>query len=160
VTLACERPDCSIVATEISPGALEVARSNAVDLSIGERIDFRLGSVLEPVRAEDPFDLIVSNPPYVSHLDPGVAPEVAQNEPHEAVFAGAGGLEVHGELLQQAPPLLNSDGKLVIEIGAGQCPSVRGLAEAYDWRISEVHKDLAGLERCLVLTRRVKPSRA
>lgn len=160
VTLACERSDGSIVATEISPAALEVARSNARDLQVAGRIDFRLGSVLEPVRAANPFDLIVSNPPYVSHGDPRVAPEVAQNEPRLAVFSGADGLEIHRELLRQAPPLLKSAGKLVIEIGAGQCPSLRSLAEAHGWQINEVHEDLAGLERCLVLTRDVKPSRA
>jgi release factor glutamine methyltransferase len=99
--------------------------------------------------------LIVSNPPYVPHGDPRVAPEVAQNEPHEAVFSAAGGLEVHRELLQQSPAHLKPTGKLVIEIGAGQRPSVCGMAEALGWRVSEIHKDLAGLERCLVLTREI-----
>ncbi|MEJ2146605.1 MAG: peptide chain release factor N(5)-glutamine methyltransferase [Acidobacteriota bacterium] len=152
VTLACERPDCSILATEISPVALQVARSNACRLGVGEQVDFRLGSVLEPVGTEGPFDLIVSNPPYVSHQDPRVTTEVRENEPREAVFSGATGLEIHGELFRQALPLLKPGGKLVIEIGAGQYASVSSLAENRGWRLSSVRKDLAGLDRCLVLT--------
>ncbi len=150
VTLACERADCSLVATDISPGALEVARANARHLGVDDRIDFRLGSLLEPVRDDPPFDLIASNPPYVADHDPRVTPEVALNEPGVAVFAGTTGLELHRELFRQAPDVLKSGGYLVIEIGAGQHAPVVGYAEAAGWKLLAAHRDLAGIERCLV----------
>ncbi|MFZ0430688.1 MAG: peptide chain release factor N(5)-glutamine methyltransferase [Acidobacteriota bacterium] len=150
VTLACERTDAALVATELSPGALEVARHNARRHGVLGRIDFRLGSVLEPLRGEPRFDLIVSNPPYVSRGDTRVTREVDRHEPHQAVYAGATGLEVQEQLFAQAPPLLNDGGRLVLEIGAGQRACVTALADAHRWRLVEVRHDLAGIERCLI----------
>lgn len=153
VTLACERPDSCVVATEISPGALEVARANARRHGVVDRIRFRRGSILDPVRAEDAFDLIVSNPPYVAFDDPRVTPEVARNEPREAVFSGRTGLEIHEELFRQASSVVKPDGRLVIEIGAGQSVPVSRLAAGQGWELGAIHRDLAHIERCLVFRR-------
>ena len=152
-TLACERSDCSVVATDRSSGALELARDNALRLGVADRIDFRLGSILEPVRAGAAFDLIAANPPYVADGDPRVTPEVALYEPREAVFSGVTGLELQEAILRQCASFLKPGRSLVLEIGAGQRASVIELGTTYGWRCSAVRRDLAGIERCLVFRR-------
>lgn len=100
VTLVCERPGLRIIATDIDADALNVARLHAERFSAANRIDFRRGPLLEPLRdVREPF-FIVSNPPYVpEHYD--VSPEVSR-EPQSAVFAGPRGLDLLLPLVRQA----------------------------------------------------------
>ncbi|MDD4319775.1 MAG: peptide chain release factor N(5)-glutamine methyltransferase [Candidatus Peribacteraceae bacterium] len=101
VTLALERPDLRVIATDISEAALSVARENAALHGVSDRIDVRIGSLLEPVTGlTEPF-LLVANPPYV----PGnreLPRDIKEFEPPEAVFAGPEGLDVLRPLVSQA----------------------------------------------------------
>ena len=101
VTIACERPDLRVIATDISRDALDVARLNAEHLNADSRIRFFEGDGMAPLAdVIEPF-LLVSNPPYVSTR--AVLPrDVAQYEPHVALFAGAEGTDMLGKMLRDA----------------------------------------------------------
>lgn len=101
VTLALERPDVTVISTDISDDALRVARLNAERHGVADRITFRRGSLLEPVSdLTTPF-LLVSNPPYVKS-DRQLLRDITDFEPHEAIFAGPEGLDVITPLIEQA----------------------------------------------------------
>lgn len=154
VTLACEVPHLSLVATDISPEALEIARRNARAHGCDQRIRFLLGDCAGAIgHGTLRFQLIVSNPPYVSTGEAeneGMDRSVLRYEPHRALFAGPTGLEVYRKIFSQAGDLLRSGGVLVLELGYGRIQSVCRLAEASGWVLSESHRDLAGIERCAV----------
>jgi release factor glutamine methyltransferase len=153
VTLACERPEARIVATDVSPAALAVARHNADRHGVRPRVSFVEGRTVQPVEAGQRFDLIVSNPPYVALGDPRVTPEVARWEPRAALFAGETGLEIHREILAEAAPLLRAGGRLVLEIGESQRAGVVRAAREQGWALAALFRDLARIERCLVFSR-------
>ncbi len=168
VALAHELPHAEIVATDISAEALEVARRNAARHGVADRIQFAQGDLLEPVRraasAADqdacPFDLIVSNPPYVARSEAGELPrEVRDHEPHAALFGGLTGIEIYARLIEQAGTLLRhvSDGAkpspggiLVLELGYDSAEYVRKIFLAQSgWANLRITNDLAGIPRVL-----------
>lgn len=101
VTLACELPDVSVIATDISPDALAIAQENAQTHRVETRVTFREGNALEPVRdLARPF-LLVSNPPYIPD-GTMLEEDVIGFEPHDALFAGADGRAVIDRLIAQA----------------------------------------------------------
>ncbi len=153
VALARERPRARVVAVDISEAALEIAGRNAAQHGVADRIERRLGNRLEP--AAGPFDLIVSNPPYVPEGDRAKLPsEVRDHEPAVALFAGAEGLDIIGPLIREAASKLTRGGRLVVEIGYGQSERVRGLiSDAPGLTMVDVRKDLQGIPRT-VLARR------
>jgi release factor glutamine methyltransferase len=152
VSLATERADLRIAATDISASALAVARRNAAAHGVDGRIDFLLGSLLEPV-ADDP-DLIVSNPPYVVAAA-ALAPEVGRYEPAVALFSGADGLDAIRGLLEQAGARLRTGGGLIFEFGFGHEEAVLDLL-AQDRRLAleRIVSDLQDIPRVAVATRR------
>ena len=101
ITLALELPHARIIATDISPEALDIARRNAAKHGVGERIDFRLGSLLDPIGHLDQPFVIISNPPYIPDSEK-LMPDVEEYEPHEALFAGPDGLDVIRPMIEQA----------------------------------------------------------
>ena len=119
------------MAIDCSADALALARKNAARHGVADRIDFRLGDLLEPVAAEPAFDLIVSNPPYIpTDVIPTLEPGVRDHEPHSALDGGPDGLRVVARLIEQSIPLLNPGGHLILEIGTAQEQPVRALIEA------------------------------
>ncbi|HWB17096.1 MAG TPA: peptide chain release factor N(5)-glutamine methyltransferase [Vicinamibacterales bacterium] len=152
ITLALERPDAQVTATDVSPDALIVAADNAKRLG-ATRIDFRRANLLDGLPG--PFDLIVSNPPYIAIADRASLPaDVRDYEPAAALFGGDDGLDVVRGLVAQASTCLAPNGHLVMEIGAGQADAVRALIEATPglvWR--HVTPDLAGIPRVVVAGR-------
>jgi release factor glutamine methyltransferase len=99
---------------------------------VSDRIDFRLGDVLEPVAGEPPFDAILSNPPYIPSADiDGLEPGVRDYEPRLALDGGPDGLRVAARIIDQALPLLKPGGHLILEIGTAQERPVRALIEAH-----------------------------
>jgi len=148
LALATEGPFARVVAADVSPDALEVARANAADAAADAPVDFRLGSLYEAVGSER-FDVIVSNPPYVGEEErASLDAEVADWEPAGALFAGADGLEVIRPLVAQAPAHLRPGGLLAMEIGAGQADVVSGLVRATAaFAEPRVIADLAGRDR-------------
>jgi release factor glutamine methyltransferase len=150
VALAHERPSARIVATDISPEALAVARRNADRYEVSDRIRFVAGNLLES--AAGPFDLIVSNPPYVPDADRDALPaQVRDYEPPLALFAGPDGLESIRRLVAQASERLVAGGWLIIEIGYGQASSVNDLiASTAGLTIAEIRTDLQGIPRTAI----------
>jgi len=125
------QPQARFVAIDICEEALEVARRNAAQLGVADRIDFRLGDQLGPVAGEGPFDAIISNPPYIptediERLDPGVR----HYEPRTALDGGPDGLAMVARLIEESVRILKPGGHLVLEIGSDQERPVRALIEA------------------------------
>jgi release factor glutamine methyltransferase len=152
ITLALERPDARITATDISQAALRVARDNAQRLGAGDRVDFREGPFLAGLTA--PPDVIVSNPPYVAESDRSTLPlEVVSFEPAHALFGGgADGLDMIRALLPMAAAALAPGGWLVMEIGYGQLDAVRRVVEqTHALFFSHARADLQGIPRVVVL---------
>jgi release factor glutamine methyltransferase len=138
LALKAERPDLRVVATDSSAAALDVARTNAARL--GLEVELLHGDLLEPVGGE--LDAVLSNPPYVAAGDR--LPRDVLHEPHDALYAGADGLEVIRRLIAAAEGVPF----LALEVGAGQAPAVAALMGA--WPRVETHRDLAGHERVVV----------
>jgi release factor glutamine methyltransferase len=152
VTLAHEARRCTVVATDISPDALTVAKRNAARHGVFNRIEFVSTAYLDGV--EGPFDLIAANPPYVREIDrAGLSPTVL-HEPAVALFGGANGLRDLAGVLEATVAKLRLGGWLVMEFGFGQEDDVRGLVERHDdLRLDRVVADLQGLPRTAVITR-------
>jgi release factor glutamine methyltransferase len=150
LSLATEgEPFERVVATDVSPGALEVARSNLDGVRPSTPVDLREGALFEPVGRER-FDVIVSNPPYVGEGERSeIEVEVAEWEPQVALFAGEDGLMVIRDLVRESPSHLRPGGLLALEIGAGQAAAVRGLfGPAFS--TVQVRADLTGRDRIVL----------
>ncbi len=155
ITLALECANASIVATDVSAIALDIAAANAAALGATDRLTFVHTNYLDGVPGE--FDLVVANPPYVAESDAALLmPEVVGHEPPQALFGGHDGLRDVRAIAALATGALTPSGVLVMEIGQGQWPAVRtALAEA---GLGDAHArhDLQGIARVVVATRRAK----
>ena len=157
VSLAVHVPEAAVVATDLSPTALAVARANAEAHGVADRVTFLEGDLYAALDAADvePADFLLANPPYVAEAEwATLQPEIRDHEPREALVAGPTGMEVVERILKGAPAYLKAGGALLVEIGAGQgaaamekASAVRGLEGA------EVCKDYAGHDRMLVARR-------
>jgi release factor glutamine methyltransferase len=162
VTIAHERPSWRIRAIDLSSPALDLARRNAECLGVGSRIEFRLGSMVEPPADWNAsFDLVVSNPPYVAESAwRELEPEVRDHEPKLALVAGATGLEMYRALAPAAFRLLRPGGVLAVELGHDSEAGARsGVVEA-GFTVDRVVPDLAGIPRVLVASKGSRPSRS
>ena len=147
LTIADEIPEARVTATDTSPGAVEVARDNARRLGLSERVRVEPGTV--PAAH---FDLAVANLPYVREDEwAGLAPEIREWEPREALLAGAEGLDAFRAVL----PEMTAAAAVALEVGEGQAEAVAGLAAAAGFGQIETRPDLAGIER-VVVGRRVE----
>ena len=156
VALARARTDLRIVATDVVPEALEVARGNATRHACADRITFVLGSWWEPLRGQV-FDVVVSNPPYV---DPGrtdlVDPAVAAHEPPQALFSAAGDpLSAYRAIAAGVATGVTGGGSVLLEVGVDTAEPVRALLRSRaDLADVTLVPDLAGLPRMLEARRR------
>jgi release factor glutamine methyltransferase len=150
VTLAHELPSADVIGTDISPEALAIARENAVRNGVAEHVCFLEGDLLAPVAGER-FDIVVSNPPYVSSEDRQTLDvEVRDYEPHTALFAGADGLAIYRRLIPQAADVLVPGGHIVLEIGYDQRDAIHELLAASGYTDIEFVPDLQGIARVAV----------
>lgn len=150
VTIALERLQAVVEATDLSLDALGVAGANAARL--GATMRLIPADVFPSVRCA-PYDLIVSNPPYVAEGD-AVGPGV-EHEPREALYAGADGLDIYRQLCVEGVAWLAPGGAMLLEIGEGQRAAVAALFEEQGWRLEKVRQDLAGIERVIEFERDV-----
>ena len=150
VTLAAERPDAQVVATDISGEALAIARANAARHGVANRIEFREGPYL--AGASGPFDLIVSNPPYITERDyKALMPEVREFEPATALRAGADGLRDIREVVAIAGACLVTGGHLLMEIGHNQAEAVRqSVGATPGLQLVSIRADLQGIPRVVI----------
>lgn len=156
VTLAKRFPDAAVIATDISPDALDVARINAERHSVAGRVEIRPGDLLTPLAGRSPFDVVVSNPPYIpDHEWDAVAPNVKDHEPETALRGGPDGLRFVTPLIERAPALLAPGGLLAIEIAACTAGAVRARADAHpSLEAATILPDSDGLPRVLTALRR------
>jgi release factor glutamine methyltransferase len=145
ITLACERPELEITATDSSAAALEVARANAKSLAAS--VEFLQGHWYAPVAGRR-FDLVVANPPYIAAHDQHLEQGDLRFEPRGALTDGsADGLDSIRIIVAQAPGHLNPGGRILIEHGYDQAAAVAKLLDAAGFGGLESHADLAGIPR-------------
>ena len=149
ISLALARPSWKIQASDVSEEALELAQENANQLEAV--VDFKTSDVLDQI--EGHYDLIVSNPPYISRDDVDeVGVNVLSSEPHLALFADRDGYAIYEKIAQQAPSVLTPDGKIYLEIGYKQGEKVKELfQEAFPNKLVRVLKDQFGQDRMVVV---------
>ncbi len=155
LSLAFEGPFASVLATDVDEGALEVARRNRDSADLGDKVEFRVGPLFEPLHPGERFDVIVSNPPYVVDAEVGTLdPEVAEWEPKRALLGGPDGLKVVRGLVHEARAVLRPGGLLALEVGAGQAGRVvRLLEDTGEYEESRVRRDYSGKERIVLAQR-------
>ena len=142
LSLAAERPDWKITATDISGDALALAIENGKRLGI-KNVEFLRSNLFDNVDGK--FDAIVSNPPYVDiNEKQNLQIELRDYEPQGALFTTDGGLTVIGELVRKAPAYLKSGGTFICEIGYDQRDRVEALFDKNIWTETDFHRDLAG----------------
>ncbi|UCG14491.1 MAG: peptide chain release factor N(5)-glutamine methyltransferase [Deltaproteobacteria bacterium] len=153
IALAKEMSTAEIVAIDLSTAALRLARENAHRHKLGGRIHFVRGDLLAgiPVCAEG-FNVVVTNPPYVSQTEFQRLPrEIRNHEPRHALDGGPDGLAVISCIVKEAPGLLRPSGGLFLEMGAGQSGIVsKQVARNKQYRYSYILRDYSGLDRVLV----------
>ena len=155
LSLAVEGTWTRVVATDVSPEALSVAADNAERYDLGGHVEFREGSLFEPLEEGERFDVIVSNPPYIAEGEKGeLQPEVRDWEPPEALFAGEDGLDVIRQLVAGAPKHLLSGGLLALECGLGQAEGIAADVQATGaFGAVRIRADLTGRPRFVTAER-------
>lgn len=149
VSIAKHAPGCRVIATDISPPALGLARQNAADHGLDARIEFREGDLLAPLPPQRQCDIIVSNPPYIGREESGtIAPAVLNHEPHLALFGGPTGTEIIARLIPQAAERLQPGGWLILEVSPLIATAVVELvSQDGHFQPAALLRDLAGLPR-------------
>lgn len=147
ISVACYRPQAHVVGSDLSVPALEVAALNASRL--GVQVEWRKGDFLYPA-ARERWDWIITNPPYVSSQTYKECQPEIYFEPRIALWGGEDGLDFYRRLALEAPPLLKTDGKLLIEIGWDQGRQVCDLFKNQGFKTT-VFPDLAGRDRVVLV---------
>lgn len=150
LVLGREFPDADIFGTDVSGIAIRYAERNAGINGI-TNITFLEGSLYEPLEGMAPFDVIISNPPYIITSDiKGLQREIREWEPANALDGGPDGLGFYRRIFSGAKGHLNKGGVVVLELGFGQAGEVTKIAREAGFRKIDVKRDLAGLERVLI----------
>lgn len=155
LSLARYLKNSTVAAVDISDAALECCRRNIVKLQLQNRVEAVKSNLFEDLTSEtfiNNIDMIVSNPPYIPEGDISeLARSVKDYEPALALNGGQDGLDFYREIIKQAPRYLKSGGILAFEIGYNQGQDVMNIMkESGHWYGLECHKDLAGLDRCII----------
>lgn len=141
-------PQASAVGVDISPEAVACATTNAEALDLTARFEARAGYWYKPVRRDERFDLIVSNPPYIRTGEiAGLMPEVRDHDPKAALDGGLDGLNAHRAVAFTARNFIKPGGLIALECGAGQGEAVATILRTGGFAGIGIKKDLAGLDR-------------
>jgi release factor glutamine methyltransferase len=146
VALAHAMPRSRVTAVDLFPAALEVARRNAQRHGVMDRLTLLPSDLLAAVDSTG-FDAVVANPPYIA-VGEVLEPQVANYEPHSALYAGPTGLEIYERLIPQAARVLKPGGWLMLEIGYGQSPALQNLM--HGWAGVTLVNDLQGIPRVIL----------
>lgn len=157
VAIAKNAPNAKIIATDISEQALQIAENNIRTHSLENTVKLLAGSLFEPLidgLENDTFDLIVSNPPYVSDVEYSqLAPNVREYEPKQALHGGTDGLEIYRKILAKIKPHLKPHAALMLEIGCNQGLDVKNLIEKTGiFKNIKIEKDLSNNDRIVIAT--------
>jgi release factor glutamine methyltransferase len=148
ISILKDWPGASGLGVDLNPGAVATATENAAALGLGPRAHFQEGDWCSGIQGS--FDIVTSNPPYIpAAVLPTLAPEVRVFDPALALDGGEDGLAAYRRLIPQAFALLYPKGRLFLEIGAGQAPSIAQILAGSGFGIPTEYRDLAGFVRCL-----------
>ncbi len=156
LSLLAELPEATGVGVDINEAAIRVALANAEALGLAGRADFVVGDWsaslnIGPSSEGAGFNLIVTNPPYVSEREIELlAPEIARHEPAEALSGGEDGLCAYRDIAPALAPLLSDQGIAVLEVGEGQAPMVASILRQNGLKAPRFYGDLSGVHRCIV----------
>ncbi len=152
ISLLCELPNAKAVATDISLDAIEVARNNALKRQVSNRIKIIHSDWFENIK-DQKFDVIVSNPPYISYTEkPEMVLETLNHEPHLALFAEEDGLQAYRIIAENAKQFLKPTGKIILEIGFNQADKVSKIFLDYGYNIDNIYKDLQSHSRVIEIS--------
>ncbi len=153
VTMACEIPDAKITALDISQDALRIARKNAERWEVSGRIKFLESDAFKALDINNRFDLILSNPPYISDNEYRELPPEVLADPKIALTSGAEGLDFIKIIIEKAPYYLKNKGRLMFEIGYDQAEKVARLTEKDSrYRSIAIMRDLNDIDRVVILS--------
>ncbi len=153
ISLAKLMAKARLVATDISAAALEMAQKNAQRLGVADRIEFRLADVAQPeaLSVSEPFDIVVSNPPYVLETErASLQPEIREWEPAAALYVGDDGLKFYRNIIDYCHRHLRASGWVACEMASQRSVAIAGLFREAGFHHVQIIKDLAGLERHLI----------
>ena len=148
--LASENANCRVIASDVSPSALRVARENAKKLGLSQRISFSLSNLFKDLKGR--ADVIVSNPPYVPATELPALEKELSFEPALALDGGPDGLLPARAIVAGAPAHLQPGGKLLLELALGQPQRLKRELDAKIWDNIGIAKDMQGVERFLTAT--------
>lgn len=150
LSLAYYLSTAEVVAIDISPEALKIAKENAVNLGVESRVKFLQGHLFAPLEPEEKFDLIVSNPPYLSNEEMKNLPRDVQKEPVQALAGGEDGLDFYRKIAAAVKNYLVPDGHLLVEIGWKQGAAVEAILQKQGLAPVKIICDLADRDRVVV----------
>jgi release factor glutamine methyltransferase len=151
LSLAKNLPNPNVVGIDISESALEVAKQNAKLNSLQDRVEFKLFNIMcDDLNSLGKFDLIVSNPPYVSANDyENLEPELKNHEPQIALSDNSDGVSFYRHIIEVSNQILNNPGKLYFELGIDQSTQVKKFFEQKGFNNITVTKDYSGIDRII-----------
>ncbi|MDY8110532.1 peptide chain release factor N(5)-glutamine methyltransferase [Fulvimarina sp. 2208YS6-2-32] len=148
LSLLAACPNATCIGTDISADALRTAERNALALGVATRFEAMLGAYCADARG--PFDLVVSNPPYIPSADiEGLSPEVRLFDPIEALDGGGDGLTAYRAIAARTRDVLQKDGSVIVEIGQGQDADVAAIFASQRYELTESRADLGGIVRAM-----------
>lgn len=154
ITLAVKCPNAEGHAVDLSVAALAVAQENAAHHQVSNRLQFYQGETFDALPRGVCVDLIVSNPPYIPTAEiETLAPEVRDHDPRMALDGGPDGLHFFRLIGERAGPFLQTNGKLMFEIGDGQSDAAARIMTEHGWAVERIESDLTGRPRILIAHR-------
>jgi release factor glutamine methyltransferase len=151
IALAHHCPNAQLVAIDLSPEALVLARQNATRHAVADRIQFREGNGFAAAPPDMQFDLIISNPPYIPSAEIAtLQTEVRDYDPRAALDGGLDGLDFYVRIAAEAAPLLKPAGRLMLELGDGQAARVQEILQHQKWVVEALQDDYNRTPRIVV----------
>ncbi|HZR21465.1 MAG TPA: peptide chain release factor N(5)-glutamine methyltransferase [Verrucomicrobiae bacterium] len=151
IALAVKCPGAHLLAVDIEPSALELARQNAALHGMSDRIEFLLGDGLSVLPGTASFDLIAANPPYIPSAEIAqLQPEVRDHDPRRALDGGTDGLDFYRKLAREARPFLKPTGKIMMEFGDHQEQALVMLFKGENWVVEQILSDYTQQPRILI----------
>jgi release factor glutamine methyltransferase len=154
IAIAAKCPEAKITALDVSAEALALARQNAAQNQVADRIAFLQSDGFAALATAKQFDLIIGNPPYIASAEiETLEPEVKDFDPCGALDGGADGLDFYRRLAAEAKPFLKADGKIMLEFGDGQADGIKKIFAGEKWIVEAVQADYS--QRARILTAKI-----
>jgi release factor glutamine methyltransferase len=154
IAIAAHCPKARLVALDVSPEAVALAKENAARHALLDKIDFLASDGFTELPSDARFNLIVSNPPYIARAEIGsLQPEVRDHDPRLALDGGDDGLDFYRRLATEAGAFLKPLGMIMLEFGDGQGPALREVFDRQKWVVEAVREDYSHRDRFLIARR-------